>query len=197
MKHFTQEQLLAAAEAEQVPSDIQKHLDEGCMDCEFRLQTYTRILRSLRAGRPPEAPAAWTERAGQFLREKTAAASADPYTDPYTFLAEPVELGQMAAVRGRRPTSMRSVWRAGPFEIDLAYIEGGALVGQVHSLEAGRELPEDAACIVYPEGEPIVVPLEANGDFRISRPPGGPFSICIEGEDLRLLVEQTGLGESS
>lgn len=193
MNHPNEEHLLAAAGEAQVPPEIQAHLDQGCMDCAFRLQSYTRILKALRLGRPDEVPGAWLKQAAAAVRERLADARTAQSDD--SFLAEPVKLDELAMVRGRRMSSSRRVWRAGPFEVDLASIEGGALVGQVLSTEPGRDLPEDAACILYPDGEPIVVPLEGNGDFHIAQPPRGTFALCIEGDGLRILLEDVELDQ--
>ena len=163
------------------------------MDCAFRLQSYTRILKSLRLGRPEAVPAAWLKRTAAALQQRQA--DAQPLENLTSFLAEPVELNELASVRGRRMSSARRVWRAGPFEVDLASLEGGALVGQVLSTEKGRDLPEDAACILYPDGEPLVVPLEGNGDFHFAHAPRGTFALCIEGDGLRILLENVDLDQ--
>ncbi len=194
MNHPKEEHLLAAAGEAQVPPEIQAHLDQGCMECAFRLQSYTRILKSLRLGRPDSVPAEWLKRATAALQQRQGDAQLAE-TNSSSFFAEPVELNELASVRGRRMSSARRVWRAGPFEVDLASIEGGALVGQVLSTEQGRDLPEDAACILYPDGEPLVVPLEGNGDFHFAHPPRGKFALCIEGDGLRILLEDVELDQ--
>lgn len=189
MRHPTQDSLIAAAGEERVPQELQDHFDAGCLDCEFRFQSYRKIFRSFAGGRTPAAPREWIERAQRTLRGLS-----EP--DPTTwFEAVEQSFDELATVRGRRMSAARRVWRAGPYEIDLAALEGGSLVGQVLTLEPDQELPEDAACIVYPDGDPLVVPLESNGDFRIARRPSEPFALCIEGDQLCIVIEDVRLGD--
>lgn len=190
MNHPSQNDLLAAAGEERVPQELQEHFDAGCLECEFRLQSYRRIRRSLATGRMEQPPTAWVERAQRTLRGLS---EPDP---TQWFEAIELEFDELASIRGRRMSAARRVWRAGPFEIDLAALEGGSLVGQVLAVDPDHRLPEDAACIVYPEGEPVTIPLEANGDFHITRRPSEPFSLCIEGDQLCIVIEDVQLGQT-
>jgi hypothetical protein len=194
MAHPDQSELLEDAARGALSDAVQAHLDLGCTECELRLETYGRILRALRRGRPADPPAELVERVRRALHGHEPAASGGGLS----FLAEPVLLPrQTAAMRGRRMATARRMYRAGPFEIDLASLEGGTLLGQLLPLEPDAQVPSDGACILYPEGEPIVVPLERNGDFRIAHPPAEPYALCIEGSGLRILIEDVRLQAES
>ena len=195
MTHPSQERLIEDAARGTLSPEVQAHLDRGCVECTIRLDSYQRILRALRRGRPPEPPTELVAR----VRETIAAPELVGAAQGESFLAEPLFLPDAAvALRGRRMARARRIFRAGPYEVDLASLESGTLLGQVLPVEPEAVVPEEGACILFPSGDPIVVPLERNGDFRFTHPPTEPYSLCIEGEgeqgtQMRILIEEVRL----
>lgn len=170
------------------PDSARAHLASGCERCNQRLQTYRGILAALRGGPVLEPAAQALEKARRL---------ADPaIARLHEWLAEPLQLDTGGlALRGLRISSQRQLFKAGPYEVDLARMDNGTLLGQVWATDAAAASPGDGACILFGEGDPVVVPIEPNGDFRIPRPPPGPYTLCLEVAGARIVVESTGPAE--
>jgi hypothetical protein len=158
------------------------HLASGCERCNRRLSSYLGILGAVRSGPLPEPGADLLGRARRLADPAVAALG--------EWLAQPLPWpAAQPALRGLRISSERRLYRAGPYEVDLALMDNGTLVGQVWARDPATPTPGDGACVLFSDGEPIVVPIESNGDFRIPSPPPGPYSLCLEVRGARIVVE--------
>ena len=106
------------------------------------------------------------------------------------------------ALRDGGPIDRHLLFEAGPFEVDLAFVEGGALVGQVLAEEEASAAGEpsgleDAVCVLLGDGDARESALHTNGDFRFERVEPGRYALFVEAREVRVVVPEIDLSRSA
>ena len=176
------------------------HLDAGCPRCAPRVRVVRAMLSALEAGPLPEVPAALHERALAL-----AVSSREPSPEPARarirrFLGELLlDAGSGAApalgLRGEGLAERHLLYRAGPFDVDLAHLDGGALVGQVLPQHDAAPSLRDGVCVLYGGPAPRQTPLDENGDFHFESVRAASYDLVLEAAELRLVLPDVHLGE--
>lgn len=174
-----------------------EHLQAGYAACQGRADLITSTLAAFRAGPLPEVPARLQARAVALgrrphaARESTLSGLLD-YLGRLVFDSRTVSQAAFA-LRGETVAQRHLLYRAGPFDVDLALLDNGALVGQV--LPDGDEAPplEDAVCLLYGEGEGLQTLVHGNGDFRFEGVRPGSYDLILEADRVRLYVTDVDL----
>lgn len=203
----TFDDLLAAREASPARSldAVREHLATGCPRCVRRNQLLAAVeatlgaapldavpaelhLRALDLGRnlgsaPRATPAASGAGIRGRVRSFVGALLADLSAAPPTALA----------LRGQGATDRHLLMRAGPFDIDLARMEDGSVVGNVLPTQDDAPSLADGLCGLYGDGAPFEAPLRANGDFHFEGVPAAAYDLVLESSGLRLLVPDVDL----
>ncbi len=177
------------------------HLNAGCPACASRLRVVRAMLGALDAGPLPEVPAALRARAVALAPEP--AGRGGGTREPgriQRFLGKLLlDAGSGAtpalSLRGEGLAERHLLFRAGPFEVDLAHLEGGALVGQVLPEDETAPSLRDGVCILYGGPAPRQTPLDENGDFHFENVGAASYDLVLEADELRLVVPDVHLGE--
>jgi len=180
------ETLLSAAESPDLPAALRSHLEEErCSACEGRLRLVRDLLRMLPHLALEPAPEAAVRSAIELSRQ------APSRTGVRALLGRLVSAGAsgpVPAFRGGGSASRHRLYRAGPYDVDVALLANGALVGQV--LPAEAEVPglDEGHCILYGGSRPVEYELRGGGDFRFDSVGPGIFALVIESDTTRLVV---------
>ncbi|MEM7310405.1 MAG: hypothetical protein AAF682_27255 [Planctomycetota bacterium] len=187
------------------PADLataQEHLDGGCPLCVRRVRLVRLVLGALAVGEFPQVPEAWSRQVEALAspgREAAPFAPVAPLSRVRQFVAQLVlDAGLTAepalALRGEGPAERHLLYQAGPFEVDLALLESGALVGQVLSAEEESPSLDGCICMLHGEDESRQTPLDDNGDFHFSGVQPSAYDLVLEGPEVRVLVPGIELG---
>lgn len=164
------------------PTDaVRRHLELGCADCAARLARIDRAVAALRDGALPEVPPAWLRRAAALPDS-----ASGPRTDRPAYRGLPSVRPPRPAVALRGAAAAHRVHRAGPFAVELALADSGALLGQV--LPDGDEPAGPGYGTAFGAQRVGEVVIDALGVFRLARPPRGLRALALElpGADLHL-----------
>ena len=196
MSHPSLEQLLLAQEASRADSEARRHLDDGCRTCASRLERAERILLSLQEGPLPSVPEAWIQRAVAVASPEQPGLL-DRARQLLGQLIEDSRQGAPAlALRGRGLARTHLLYRAGEYDVDLALLSDGGLVGQVLPAEEHTPELEHATCLLAgPEG-PRVVPLGELGDFRFPNVGPGDYALVVESAQAELVIDRIPLSDA-
>lgn len=175
------ETILAAAESAP-DAELARHLAAGCSSCADRLATARTLLRVLAADPLEDVPAELHRRAvalgegrdslGERIREWVA-----------SFVAPPA--AAVPAFRGSA-APMQRLYRAGPFEVDLALLSDGVLVGQLTGEE--DDLPAGGYVVLYGDGRADTSSLSEDGEFRFEGVAPGPHVLVVRSGDASVVV---------
>ena len=173
-----------------------EHLQAGCAACQGRADLITSTLAAFRAGPLPEVPARLQARAVALGRRPTVGESALggllDYLGRLVFDSGTVSQAALG-LRGETVAQRHLLYRAGPFDVDLALLDNGALVGQVLPDGDGAPPLEDAVCLLYGEGEGLQTLVHDNGDFRFEGVRPGTYDLILEADRVRLYVTDVDL----
>ena len=174
---------------------VRTHMDAGCPSCARRESRLSSMLSALRSSPFPEVPKAWRNQAVALLR------SPGPIARVRDFLARLiVDVNQnydpAMALRGEGPADRHLLFEAGPFEVDLALLDSGALVGQVAAEAGDSELFANGFCVLHGQGKPRETRLDVNGDFHFAGVSPGHYNLVLESPAVRVLVPQVDLTEA-
>ena len=175
--------------------------DPDCPNCVRRERLARSVLKALGREPLPKAPRPWRARAVQL------AGASEPglLSRAKGFLAHLIrdaggEQELVPALRGEGPADRHLLFEAGPFEVDLALIDSGALVGQVHTAGGDPQELEDGVCVLYSDDDTREAPLDADGDFHFASVRPGAYDLVLETPRVRLLlpdVDLSSYGESA
>lgn len=175
--------------------EVLTHLGGGCANCVQRLKVVEIAVSALRAEPFPAVP----ERLHRLALEIPDRVRRGPLREALAgvveFVGELVFDSRAArpalALRGEHVAERHLLYRAGPFEIDVALLEDDALVGQV--LHADADLGDDAACVLCGEDRVLQSSVEPNGDFHFDAVPPGRYMLMFESGELRVVVPEVDL----
>ena len=180
---------------------VESHIAANCPDCIRRERLARSVLKALAQEPPPEPPRAWRARAVELA---AASAPIGLLGRAKGFLARLIrDAGApelVPALRGEGPAQRHLLFEAGPFEVDLALIDSGALVGQVHAAGGDPQELEDGVCVLYSADDTREAPLDSDGDFHFASVQPGAYDLVLETPRVRLLfpdVDLSAYGESA
>lgn len=192
-----QELLLRATDGP-LSADAEAHLAAGCADCVRRQQILDALLRVASAPAWPEVPDAWRLRA-TAIPERPAKPGKGPTETIRDLVARLIhEVGGGAptpaiALRGPGPSERHYLYAAGPFEIDLAHLDSGALVGQVLASDGDATPLESGVCVLYGERTARESRLEPSGDFHFDAVRPGDYDLFLETPAVRVFLHDLRL----
>jgi hypothetical protein len=171
------------------------HVASDCPNCVRRERLARSVLKALGHDPLPEAPLPWRARAVRLA----AADQPGLLSRAQGFLARLVrdaggDQELVPALRGEGPAERHLLFEAGPFEVDLALIDSGALVGQVHAAGRDRQELEDGVCVLYSEDDTREALLDSDGDFHFASVRPGAYDLVLETPSVRLLLPDVDLG---
>ena len=181
--------------------DLEAHLDDGCPDCARRESILGAMLRAAAAPAAPRVPDAWRKRALSIptAASKPGRSATSRVRDLVARFVQDVSgaPSPALALRGPGVTERHALYKAGPFEIDLALFDSGALVGQVVA-EDGDDAPlRSGYCVLLGEDATRDTLLEPGGDFHFADVAPGEYDLLLETPDLRVRVHDVALGGGS
>ena len=146
------------------------------------------LQRLLHAGAPDEPRPELVERLARAARDGA------PSTRYAEVTAQPLDLGEDAALRGSASATHR-LFSGGGHEVDLLRLEDGAIVAQVLTPERDSPVPPPGSVgVLYSaQGEPTESPVSPN-DLRFAQPPPGPYALCIESPNERVWIDEFEFG---
>lgn len=188
---------------------VAAHLASGCASCARRVELLGALRATFAAGPLPEVPTHLSHAALAIPQEETAAGERgespgmgalarirELFARP---LIDTASLGLAPALRGddegSGPIDRHLLFEAGPYEVDLAVVEGGSLVGQVLCDEADEPALAGAVCVLLDERDAREERLCSNGDFRFEDVGPGRYALFVESAELRLVVPELDLTE--
>jgi len=193
LSHPNLEELLLAHENGQEQSEARLHLAGGCATCAQRLEHARSILVSLCSAPLPEVPEAWIQRALSIARESNPGL----LERARSFLAQLVEDSRQGtpsvSMRGAGLASAHLLYRAGAYDVDLAHLADGCLVGQVLPADASAPSLDHATCLLAGGLSPRVVPLGDLGDFRFIGVQPGDYALLVETPETAIVVKHIRL----
>jgi hypothetical protein len=181
---------------------LQAHLAAGCPACVRRESILASILRVAAAPAWPPVPADWRRRAVALAAAPAPAGTAAFGGPALGRVRELVarlvtDFGGLPrpapALRGRGPSDRHLLYAAGPFEIDLALFDSGALVGQVLAGDGDDEALAAGVCVLYGAARTREAALELGGDFHFADVLPGAYDLLLESPRVRLLVHDVDL----
>jgi hypothetical protein len=160
------------------------------------------VISAAELGNLPEPPRAWRQRAVGLAQESRGGRVAGRVR---SFLARILRdtrgVERLAPLlRGEGPAERHLLFSAGPFEVDLALIDSGALVGQVHAKDGDTEALKQGVCVLYTAEEAREAALDKDGDFQFLGVAPGAYDLVLETPKLRLFLPDVDLrvyGESA
>lgn len=189
----THEELLDML-ARTTPSEALSHLESGCSACAERAARLQRMLAGLEQGPlPPVPPDLHTS----LLSIPTAAERA-PGGRLRLLVASLVQdfLGRqpVPAMRGTEAAGPRLLFRAHPYDIDLALTPDDTLIGQViPDDEYAEDVLDDAFCVLHDEDSARVAPIEPSGEFQFDSMTRATCLLRLEWGDTRILLPEVTL----
>ena len=186
----------AVATASEADEAARDHVDAGCAECAGRVRIVRLVLDALTLGGLPAVPAGWAQRAKDLSRRP------DAVTRARHFLAklvlDPTRGSQLAvSLRGEGLAERHLLFRAGPYDVDLALLESGALVGQVLAAEEELAALRDCVCVLHGDDQLRETPLDENGDFHFAGVRPSAYDLVLESPSLRLLVPDVDLSQDT
>ncbi len=106
--------------------------------------------------------------------------------------------GPQVALRGNAAPLCHLLYEAGPFEVDLALLRNGSLVGQFVGQHADVD-HEDwslAECRLLGAGRTLSTELEETGEFRFQGVQPGSYELLVEGAGFRVQIPRFELRAS-
>ena len=180
---FTFEELLAGLDRPELPEPIRRHVtDEACDVCARRLELLRRLLDllpSLALEKVPESVLA------AALKARAPASDAKPH---FLEAILPAPWAVPAFRSGSSTASRRQLYRKGPFELDLALQEDGALLGEVVADDGGLGHAQAGECILYGERAVEHAEVDSEGCFRFEGVGPGSHVLVIESGGETLVV---------
>jgi hypothetical protein len=177
---------------------VDLHIAANCPDCIRRERLARSVLKALAHEPLPKPPRAWRARAAALAGPGGFLGRARGFLARLVRDAGAQEV--VPALRGEGPAQRHLLFEAGPFEVDLALIDSGALVGQVHAAAGDPQELEDGVCVLYSDDDTREAPLDADGDFHFTSVSPGAYDIVLETPTVRLLFPEVDLrayGESA
>ena len=199
MSHPNLEELLLAQEAGQEQSEARLHLAAGCSRCAQRLERAQSVLVSLSSAPLPEVPEHWIQRALSIAREESIAGEDSPglIERARMFVAKLIEDSRQGApalaLRGAGLANAHLLYRAGAFDVDLAHLADGCLVGQVLPADTSAPPLDHATCLLAGGVSPRVVPLGDLGDFRFIGVQPGDYALLVETPETAIVIQHIRL----
>ncbi len=111
-------------------------------------------------------------------------------------LVDTASFGLAPALRGSEeggPVDRHLLYAADSFEVDLAVVEGGSLVGQVLADDGEGPHLSGAVCVLVGENAARETDVRNNGDFRFEDVRPGRYALFVESTELRLVVPELDL----
>jgi hypothetical protein len=108
-----------------------------------------------------------------------------------TLLGRLLERDPQAALAFRGPAASAArhrLYRAGAYDVDLALLDGGALVGHVLPDDDRAEALAGATCVLYSDEGTRSAPLDADGEFRIAALASLRFDLVVETPSATLVL---------
>lgn len=187
----TSEELIAHLETGRLPEEIELHAATPCHSCQERIPRLRRLLRLLQELPLEEVSEERLRRASKVaLRDGVESSPVKRWVaellTPSPGLAAP-------AMRGPA-TGHQELYRAGSFEIALARLPNGALVGQVFPLQEETELMP-GECVLHGDERSAWASLTPGGEFRFVDVAPGAYTLVIETGEHCLVLRDVILGE--
>jgi hypothetical protein len=193
-----EEILLALAQGE-LPEDLSARIRASGEAGLTRLRTARRLEAASRFGPLPQVPKHLHDLALQARKHATPEPTARPLARALGSAREWLAEFLMDSAQGRPAAVLRGegrhlLYRVGDFEIDLAWLDRGVLVGQ--DLPRGEQTSDlhGAMCVLCGETGVAQTPLESNGDFHFEGVGQDRYDLLVESEAVRLLVTDLELG---
>jgi len=189
-----------------VASVIGTHVSDGCPDCARRLRLLDELAPALGRPLPPRVPPA--------LRAATLgrlAAAGAPSSRPLErvagalrrtreYVAELLLLGPLpaaaAGMRGDGDAAHR-VFTAGPYQVDVALVGAGSVMGQVSGDSEPMSELSGATCILFTSRFAAEAPLAADGGFRFEHLGPARYALMIDSRHARLLLPDVDLRDEA
>lgn len=171
-----------------VPPELEQHLRGPCRTCRERATRYEGFLEALADARPEPVPEAWIRRASRLERGRDRA------------------LGRLALIVAELLSPARPVpaFRSGApgrvvqfhgegFDIDLAILRSGALLGHVVPGAEREERLESGECTLYGPHDARWTSFGADGEFRFEHVEPGDYSLVVESGEVCIVVPEVAL----
>lgn len=172
--------------------EVSSHLDAGCTTCAERVDLVQGALRALSAGPLPLPPTAAVERAVGVV-DTDSPGLAQRVQEFLGRLAPAGQAGALPALRGVTQTTSQRLFEAGPFDVDVARLEEGAVVGQVLAREEPAPDLKDGVCLLIGDTDVQESNLMAFGEFRFASVRPGQYGLVFEAEGVRLVLPEVDL----
>jgi hypothetical protein len=172
--------------------ELSAHLDTGCTACAERVDLAHAALTALSAGPLPLPPIAAVERAVGIV-DADRSGLAQRVQEFLGRLSRAGQAGALPALRGVTQTTSQQLFEAGPFDVDVARLEDGAVVGQVLAREEPAPDLKDGVCLLIGEAGVQESNLMAFGEFRFASVRPGQYGLVFEAEGVRLVLPEVDL----
>ena len=113
----------------------------------------------------------------------------------YDSLRPALRSAPAGALRGGPAAGRYLLFRAGPYEFDLSVVEPDSLVGQLVSSDATAPSLTDAVCVLEGGTGIRQTALEEHGDFCFDGVEPGRYTLAVEGEGVRVVLEEIDLAD--
>ncbi len=186
------------------PEHVRRHLDDGCPHCERRL-TLLQALASQMGRSPPSAVSEALRRrvldqlgsppVARPDRMRAFGAGLDRLREYLAELVQSEPAPAFATGLRSAPDQIHQVYEAGPFQVDVALVEGRSVIGQIWPGDDGTEpLDHDGTvCVLCGRGRSWESALDDGGDFRFHGVGPGRYALMIDGPDVRVIVTDLDL----
>jgi len=182
---FSFEELLAGCEVRELPEPIRRHVSgENCPSCSRRLRLVQRMLALLPGLALEPVPA-------RVLSAALGVPGRERRPLRYLLRLVPRTLEALPALRSSAP-SQRLLYRAEPYELDLALLDEGVLLGEVFSGSdtpgAPLEEPLPGSASLYGAEGVQHAELDRDGCFRLPGVRPGAHVLVVDRAATQLVV---------
>ena len=201
---------LAFADPEE-RSGALEHVRSGCAACSRRWQLLLAFEAARAAGPFPEVPGPLSRWARDVPRRAAQASAIEAAADTaggalrqwadhvgqlvYDSLRPAPRAATAGALRGGPPAGRYLLFRAGPYEFDLSVVEPDSLVGQLVSADPAAPGLTDAVCVLEGGDRIRQTALEEHGDFCFEGVQPGRYTLAVEGDGVRVVLEEIDLAD--
>ena len=177
------EELLSARASPAGHSDVIQHLESDCPHCSTRWRTLEALASTFAKGPFPRVSSK-LERFAADLPGRLADRVLVPERFVGALIFDSARSGAALAIRGASLAPRHVLYRAGPYEIDVAIVEPSTLVGQILPVKS----LENAVTVLLGDQNIRQIRLERNGDFRFDALESGEYTLVIESSACHVVV---------
>ena len=200
---------LAFADPEERAGALE-HLRGGCSPCSQRWQLLLAMEAARAAGPFPGVPPQLSRWAREVPQRSAQAAAIEATADSGSALRQWADhvgrlvfdslrpssrSAQAGALRGSPTAGRQLLFEAGPYELDLSVVEPDSLVGQLVSADSAAPSLKDAVCVLEGGAGIRQTALEQHGDFCFDGVEPGRYTLAVEGEGVRVVLEEIDLAD--